>query len=81
MWGEVEIARETGRGGTETGEVRAALGDDRESNEAGGDGSATMGDPEGGEVGVTVVYGIREVEYGGPIAGFQGAGRKGRRAE
>ena len=30
--GEVEIARESGSGGTETGGVRAALGEDRGSN-------------------------------------------------
>ena len=79
--GEVEIARERDSGGTETGGVRAALGEDEGSNEAGGDGSAVMGDPERGEMGVTAFYGIREVEYRGPIAGFKGAGRKDRRAE
>ena len=80
-WGEVEITRKGGSGGTETGGVRAALGEDEGSTEAGGDGSAAMGGPGRGEMGVTGVYGIREVEYGGPIAGFQGAGRKDRRAE
>ena len=79
--GEVEIARKGGRGGTETGGVRAALGEDRGSNEAGGDRKTTMGDPERGEMGVTGVYGIREVEHGGSIMGFQSAGRKETRAE
>ena len=42
--GEVEIAgKGGGSGGTETGGVRAALGEDEGSNEAGGDGSAVMG--------------------------------------
>ena len=40
-----------------------------------------MGDLERGEMGVTGVYGIREVEHGGSIVGFLGAGRKDRRAE
>ena len=80
-WGEVEITRKGGSGGTETGGVRAALGEDRGSNEAAGDGSTTMGAAERGGMGVKGVYGKREVEYGGSIVGFQGAGRKDRRAE
>ena len=48
----MEIARKRGSGGTETGGIRASLGEDRGSNEAGGDGSTTMGDPERGEMSV-----------------------------
>ena len=74
-------SKERSSNGTETGRVRAALGEDRGSNEASGDGSATIGNPERGEMGVTGVYGTHEIEYGGSNVGFQGAGRKGRRAE
>ena len=57
----MEIARERSSGGTDTGGVRAALGEDRGSNEDGGDGSSTVGDSEAGEMGVAGVYGIHEV--------------------
>ena len=75
------IAKERSSGGTDTEGVRAALGEDRGSNEAGGDGSSTMSDRERWEMDVAGVYGVREVEHGGSIVGFQGAGGKDRRAE
>ena len=78
---ETEVAGKRSSGGTETGQIRAALGEDRGINEAGEDGSPTVGDPERGGMGVAAVYGIREVEYGGPTVGFQGAGGLDRRVE
>ena len=46
---EAGIARERSSGGTVTECVRDALGEDRGSNEDGGDGSSTTGDPERGD--------------------------------
>ena len=40
--GEMGIAGKRSSSGTETGGVRAALGEDRRSNEAGGDGSPPL---------------------------------------
>ena len=71
---EMAIAREGGSGEAETGGVRAALGEDRRSNEAGVDGSPIVGDSEGGEVDVAGIYGLREVEYGGSPVGLQSVG-------
>ena len=67
------ITREGGSGGADTGGVRAALGEDRRSNEAGGDGSPIVDESEGEEVGVVDVYGLREVEYGESPEGLQSA--------
>ena len=79
--GDVEIAKGRSSGGTDTGELRAELWEDRGSTEAGGDGRFTMGDSDRREMGVAGVYGIGQVEYGGSILVFQGAGEKDRRAE
>lgn len=59
--GTIELAGKANSGGSDVGEVRAALGDERRSNETGGDGRSTVGDPESGEVGVAGVYGTLEV--------------------
>ena len=57
---------------TNTGGVRAALGKDRRSNEAGSDWSPTVDDTRTGLMGVAGVYGMREVEHGRPTAGSKG---------
>ena len=79
--GEMEIASKRSSGGTETGGVCVALGENRGRNKAGKDGSPTVGDPERGEMGVAGVYGIREVEHGRPTVDFQCAGGSDRRSE
>ena len=59
--GEMAGARDGGGGGIGAGGIRATFGKDRGSDKAGGDGSTTVGDPERRKVGVTGVYGVREI--------------------
>ena len=59
---EMEVPGKGSSGGTGTGGVSAALGNDRRNNEAGGDGSPSVDEPKTGEIGVAGVYGIRLVE-------------------
>lgn len=66
--------RSQGKRGTDTGEVRLALGEDRRSNKGRGDGSSSVGDPERGEMGAAGVYVMHEDKGGGHVAGARGRG-------
>ena len=73
-------AREGGSGRAGSRIIRAALGKDRGSGKAGGDGSAAVGDPERRKVGVAGLRGVRGIEYGRSPLRVKDIGREVRSA-
>ena len=78
---EIEIEGKRSSGGTDTGGVRAELGEDKGRYEDDVNRNINVGDQERREIVLAGVIGTRKIEYGGSAVGFRGDGGEDRPVE